>query len=451
MREPDWVQEDRQAAWSEFSAIEAIAGTGAGAAASGRSVPAAVAAGEVLRVPGGGADTANGGTWFEVAAPAGVTVMPLAQAIARHPDLVRQAFAAAATTADPSRARKERSERDRLDAGRAIAVARAFWTDGVFVYVPDEISPAGPIVLHLPAGGATHAGVPAASPAMASPAILRVVVAVGRHSRATVVETWNVGATGITAPAEIVAATEIIAAEGAEVHFSRVQSLPRPAKAAFAMTGVLERDARLRWTIVDVGGSATFSAAAVALRGEGARTDGAALFVGTGDERRDVRAMIEHEAARTGSEMAIRGALADRAKASFAGHTDISPGAKGTTGRQTVKTLLLSPDARIDALPALEIDDWDVDAGHAASAGSVDETALYYLMSRGIPREIAIAMLVEAFIEPVVQRLPGNEMPRDGMPGNRLREAAAAFIRRKLAGAEAAEGQANTPAEGVAI
>src|SRR5699024_2037325 len=85
---------------------------------------------------------------------------------------------------------------------------------------------------------------------------------------------------------------------------------------------------------------------------------------------------------------------------------DIKNGAAGSFANQESRVLMLSPKARGDANPILLIDEDDVEAGHAASVGRVDELQLYYLMSRGITRKEAERLIIHGFLEPVVDQLP---------------------------------------------
>lgn len=447
-REPEWIADDRLSARLEWAEAETAL------AASGRRVPALVAADDALKIPASIESVKNLSDVdmpIDVQAPAGVTVLPLAEAVVRYPQLVRDSLAAVALRAGRTGRRgqqaaspgletpkPQRDRRNLLDVERSINMARALWTGGVFVYVPEETALTEPVVLRF--GGEAFEAARSGSASKGLVA-LRNLVAAGRHSRATVIELWGAGVDGAGSPgfggSSVLAATEVVAADGAAITFAQVQKLAPEADCAFNVTGTLGRHARLHWVTAGVGGQAVFSTTALALGGEGAEADGVLLFVGTDDDRRDVRAIVEHEAPHTKSNLTVRGALSGRARASVAGYADIANGAKATSGWQTVKTLLLSPDARIDALPALEIDDWDVDAGHAASAGSVDEAALYYLMSRGIPREVATAMLVEAFVEPIVRSLPGKGLP----------EKILALVRNKVAN----EVAGLAPAEGVGI
>mgnify|MGYP003772364531 CR=1 FL=1 len=75
--------------------------------------------------------------------------------------------------------------------------------------------------------------------------------------------------------------------------------------------------------------------------------------------------------------------------------------------------MLLSEEARSDAIPGLEIDETEVQAGHAATVGQIDKVHLFYLMSRGLPKQEAIRLIVEGFFDPVLQRMPVERVRRE--------------------------------------
>ena len=95
----------------------------------------------------------------------------------------------------------------------------------------------------------------------------------------------------------------------------------------------------------------------------------------------------------------------------------------GSNAQQESRVMMLSDEARGDANPILLIEEFEVTAGHAASAGQLDEQQLYYLMSRGLPRQEAEFLVVRGFLGSVIQEMP-SQLVRDQM---------VAIIDRKLA------------------
>lgn len=120
----------------------------------------------------------------------------------------------------------------------------------------------------------------------------------------------------------------------------------------------------------------------------------------------DIWAESDHVGASSRSETTVWNVLSDQAVAVFNGMIRIIQNCPQTLAYQSNKTLLLSEKARVHTLPKLEIATDDVKCSHGASVSSLDEDQLFYLQSRGIDKEAAAKMLIEAFTQPVLQYFP---------------------------------------------
>ncbi len=132
-------------------------------------------------------------------------------------------------------------------------------------------------------------------------------------------------------------------------------------------------------------------------RGGEVRLDGVYLL--RDRQHGDTTTWIEHCAGETNSNEVYKGVLDGHARGVFQGRITVHPGAQGIAGHQLNKTLLLSDTAEIDTKPELEIFADDVKCSHGATAGELDDAALFYLRSRGIPEAEARGLLIKAFIE----------------------------------------------------
>jgi len=130
------------------------------------------------------------------------------------------------------------------------------------------------------------------------------------------------------------------------------------------------------------------------------------VFFGEGEQHFDMGITMLHEGEHTASDMLTKGVLKDKGRMVYRGLTDIEHGARFASGFQRENTMLLSEEARSDAIPGLEIDETEVQAGHAATVGQIDRNHLFYLMSRGLPRAEAMRLIVEGFFDPVLARVP---------------------------------------------
>jgi len=145
----------------------------------------------------------------------------------------------------------------------------------------------------------------------------------------------------------------------------------------------------------------------IELRGRGARAEIVGAWHGHGTESLALHLDIDHAAPETWSRTDMRAVLSDEARLIFTGMLHIRPGAIKSDTFLRQDSLLLSPRARADATPSLEIEADDVKAGHAATAKPIDREQLFYLLTRGIPRIAATDLLIDAFIGAVRARKVG--------------------------------------------
>jgi Fe-S cluster assembly protein SufD len=100
-----------------------------------------------------------------------------------------------------------------------------------------------------------------------------------------------------------------------------------------------------------------------------------------------------------------RGAATGSSRASFEGLIKINPGAQRTHTYLQIHTMMLSPKARIDAIPSVLVSSDDVSASHGGTVGELDEPSIFYMQSRGLDRAEAVRIIVEGFFEPLISEL----------------------------------------------
>ena len=145
---------------------------------------------------------------------------------------------------------------------------------------------------------------------------------------------------------------------------------------------------------------------AVDLRGRGARFVSRGVFALRGRQHSDTHLDVRHDARDTASDIVWRGVADERARGVFHGAIAVAPGADGADASLSNKNLLLSPNAEIDTQPVLEIHADEVKAAHGATVGQLDERALFYLRSRGLPPEAARHLLIAAFCAAALADVP---------------------------------------------
>ncbi len=130
------------------------------------------------------------------------------------------------------------------------------------------------------------------------------------------------------------------------------------------------------------------------------------FYFTSGDQHLDHDTQQNHLATNTTSDLLYKGALMDHSRSVWQGMIYVAPGAIGTDGYQANRNLILSKGARADSIPGLEILADDVRCTHGATVGKIDESLLFYLESRGIPRKDAEQLIVLGFFAPIMERIP---------------------------------------------
>jgi Fe-S cluster assembly protein SufD len=166
------------------------------------------------------------------------------------------------------------------------------------------------------------------------------------------------------------------------------------------------RDATLSGFNVALGADLHRADVSSHLQGPGSESEMLAVWFGDTDQHIDHHTLQHHAEAHAYSDLLYKGALTDSAESVFRGLIRVDPGAQLTDAYQTNRNLLLSDDAHADTLPNLEIQADDVRCSHGATVGQVDESQLFYLMTRGVTRKQAERLLVFGFFEEVLGRVP---------------------------------------------
>ncbi len=137
----------------------------------------------------------------------------------------------------------------------------------------------------------------------------------------------------------------------------------------------------------------------VELVGEGAEVEIVGKFLAIGNEAKEVSVILYHRAAHTRANTVLKGVARDQSFIKFVGRIIIDKDCPDTQSFLEERVLLLSDEARAETVPDLEIESDDVKCSHAASISNLDETQVFYLMSRGINKSVAEEMIVEGFLD----------------------------------------------------
>jgi Fe-S cluster assembly protein SufD len=322
----------------------------------------------------------------------GATVLPLAEAVDSHPALGADRLGALAPGDDPFVARNEAAPRD-----------------GVLVHVAAGVKVAAPIRIELPldSDGAAVAW--------------RTLVVLEEGAEAEVWE--HSSSAGDETDALLNSVVELYVGQAATLRYVSTQDISERAWIFSTQRARVERDGRLDWTALGFGSANGKVRMETNLAGAGSEARVTGGYAGGPGQHLDYDTTQEHAAPNTISDLAFRGVLAAGATAVWRGMIRVDPGAQQTDAFQESRNLLLSPEAHADAIPGLEIEADDVRCTHAAAIAQIDRDQLFYLTSRGLDAGAAKQLIIEGFLESLVERLA--EGP--------VRDEVSAALRRRLA------------------
>ena len=205
-------------------------------------------------------------------------------------------------------------------------------------------------------------------------------------------------------------AVDIALADGARADYVRIQTRA----AGHHQTGYhrveLARDACLRKASFDLGGKLVRNDLVVNIDQPGAEAEFGGLYLVGDGQHVDNHTRVDHRVGPAVSRQEYRGILAGKARGVWNGKAIVHEGADGTDAEQANHNLLLSQSAEINAKPELEIYADDVKCSHGTTVGQLDETALFYLRTRGLDRGEARRMLTRAFARAIVGRCPIDQL-----------------------------------------
>ena len=306
--------------------------------------------------------------------PRGLTVRSLREALREGESL------------EPWVGRRARSEASAFTALNAALLEEGAWV-GV---APGTVCPEPVQLLFLSRG----------ADALASP---RVVIQVGERGELTLVESYVGAAPGVSFTNAV---TEAVLETGARLTHLKLQA---EAETAFHM-GALHveqgRDSHFASHVLSLGGALARNEVHTLFGAEGGEALLHGLYVGHGTQHLDHWTSLDHAHPRCTSRELYKGVLDEQARGIFYGKVMVREQAQQTDARQNNRNLLLSEGAMADARPQLEILADDVKCAHGATVGRLDDQALFYLRSRGIPRPEAERLLTRAFATEVVGALP---------------------------------------------
>jgi Fe-S cluster assembly protein SufD len=246
-------------------------------------------------------------------------------------------------------------------------------------------------IVHVSTGGADHLPARIELDVDAQASVLETYVGEGWSNRSTVIRLFK----------------------GARLMLAR-RSLAKTGFASFTDRASVGEGASLVVTTLAAGGADTRLDGEMILAGEGAYAEAGGALLARGRQRHDANLVIRHEQPLGTSRQVWRSVADDRGICSVAARVEVARHAQKTEGEQSLKGLLLSRSATINAKPELEIFADDVKCAHGATVGELDRDALFYMASRGVPEAEAKALLTRAFVADALDRA-GEEAVREAL------------------------------------
>jgi Fe-S cluster assembly protein SufD len=310
----------------------------------------------------------------DVTGAEGATVVSLAEALSSHAELLHEHLGSLVPIEDPFVARNE-----------------AGWRDGVLVHVPRGVTVTEPIRIEVP--------VEANGTAIS----WRTLIVLEEGAEAEVWEHWSSPDDEVDAMLNSV--VELSVGQAATLRYVNTQDISESAWIFATQRAQVERDGRLDWAALGFGSARGKVRMETKLAGRGSEARVTGGYAGGPGQHLDYDTTQEHAAPNTNSDLAFRGVLAAGATAVWRGMIKVDPGAQQTDAFQESRNLLLSTEAHADAIPGLEILADDVRCTHAAAIAQIDKEQLFYLTSRGLDPAAAKSLIIEGFLESLVERL----------------------------------------------
>jgi Fe-S cluster assembly protein SufD len=308
---------------------------------------------------------------------AGVTVMALRQALALRGDQIQPYWTRPLLGLN----------QDKLIAGHFALV-----DNGFFVHIPRNITSPEPIHLIMESGEPGTVTAPHVL-VLADPFCKAEIFVhyIGQNDEARNLQLGMI---------------QLHLADGADIHLTKIQHLGGQTNARTTEVCDMGRDSRFASVAVHLGGRFVRHEVTCRMSKPGAESELLAMHFVQGRQRYDFLTHQDHQAPDTKSRLLFKGAVTDRGRASYQGLITVDEEAQHTDAYQASRNLILSPEARVDSSPQLDIRANDVRCSHGATTTNVGLSEIFYLQQRGLTAEAARRLLVSGFMAEVADRIP---------------------------------------------
>ncbi len=306
----------------------------------------------------------------------GVIFDSIEEGLRNHPELFRRYFGTVIPAAD----------------NKFAAMNSAVWSGGSFVYIPKGVELNTPLQAYFRVNQEKMGQ------------FERTLIIADEGSHAHYIE-------GCTAPVYSTESfhsgvIEIIVKERANVRYSTIQNWSNNMYNLVTQRALVHENANMEWLDGNLGSKLTMKYPSCFLVGEGAHGEILSIAYAGDGQHQDTGGKVVHVAPRTTSSIVSKSISRGTGRASYRGLLKVHEGATHARSNVECDALLLNDTSRTDTYPYIEIEERDANVGHEATVSKVGEEQLFYLMSRGLSEEEAMALIVRGFIEPIAKELP---------------------------------------------
>ena len=282
----------------------------------------------------------------------------------------------------------------KIDKDKFVALSAAHFTNGIFLYVPKNIELEEPIRVNFNFD--------------VQNSVLHNIIIVESNSKISFIEEYS--NKEINKEQLNACVTEVFANPNSKINFYHLNTWTKNTNNFTNIVGTAERDASINWVSGCFGGKLNRLKIDTLFNGQGSQCNNIGVFLGRGKEHIDFTTNMFHNTVQTTNNVIVDGILKDESSSVYRGLIKIEKEAQKTYSYLENHILKLGEKTLANSIPSLKIDANDVKASHGATVGQIDEEHMFYLMSRGLSREEAEKLIVEGFFEPVIQKIPSEEL-----------------------------------------
>lgn len=276
--------------------------------------------------------------------------------------------------------------------GKFEALNMALWSNGLFVFIPDNTVIEKPIYLHRhPTGMET---------------ITRLLIVAGENSKATIIDDYSCHCRHEGAITN--SAVEIFAGDSANLKYVNMQRFSEAEKTYITQRARIGQSTNINSIFGSVGSLITKVNAGTILDGRGGNSQMYGVIFGDNTQQFDYHTMHDHRANESYSNLNFKVVLKDKAKSAYTGLIRVEKDTVNCEAYQENRNMLLNPGTKAESIPELEILTDQVRCTHGATMGPIDPEMIFYLNSRGIDDAEAVKAIVGGYIEPLLKQIPDD-------------------------------------------